>query len=598
MVPRMCYCEHMRRNAARIHIDNASRQYLTSSGEKKTSRCYLLRRSYRDENGKPRNETIANISVLSDSVISQLDKLLKGANLTDVDNGFEIERSLSHGDCAAADVMARQLGLKALLGPPSKERDIAYGLILSRAIRPRSKLSTLGWWQSGDTTLGVDLGIRDVSTDDIYGAMDWLVERKADIERKLAKRHLGEGEVAMFDLTSAWVEGTHCELAEFGHSRDDKRGKRQIEYGLLTDKEGRPISVEVFSGNTADPISFKTAISKVRDDFGLMSLVMVGDRGMITQTRITELEKMPGMGFITALRSSGIKALSGKDGPLQMSLFDTQNLAEISSPDYPGERLICCYNPLLAAERKNKREELLKATENDFSSIRTSIDKGRLVSADAIGIRVGKVINKHKMGKHYRVSIGEREFSYSRDESSINSEAATDGIYVIRTNMGSDEFSPSELVSTYKNLKHVERDFRICKADDLDLRPIYHYHSERVIGHVLICMLALYLTWHLRRAFSELTFTDQEIPNGDPVLKANRSNGAKQKDKTKKNIDGFRVTSYRDLLHHLSSLRRELINFGGTRIEKLTVPTPIQRRAFELLGAPVPLSLASQNKSG
>lgn len=587
---RIYYGGHMRRNAARIHIDNASRQYLTSSGEKRTSRCYLLRRSYRDENGKPRNETIANISVLSDAVISSLDKLLKGVNLFDVDNGFEIERSLSHGDGAAAHVMASKLGLKALLGPASKERDIAYGLILSRAVRPRSKLSTVGWWQSGDTTIGTDLGIERASTDDVYKAMDWLYTRKADIEHKLAKRHLSEGGVAMFDLSSSWVEGTCCELAEFGHSRDGKRGKRQIEYGLLTDKEGRPVSVEVFSGNTADPISFQSAISKVKDDFDLEAMVMVGDRGMITQTRINELKEMPGMGWITALRAGSIKALA--EGPLQMSLFDTQNLAEISSPDYPGERLVCCYNPLLATERKNNREELLKATEHDLEVIRTSVEKGRLLSSDAIGIRVGKLINKHKMGKHFVISISQGGFSYARNETSIKKEADTDGIYVIRTNMQSDDFSPSEVVTAYKNLKYIERDFRITKADDLDIRPIYHYHSERVIGHVLICMLALYLTWHLRRALSELTFTDQEIPTGDPVLKAQRSDEAKSKDRTKTNKDGLRVTSYQDLLGHLGTLRRDIINFGGSHIEKLTVPTPIQRRAFELLGTPAPLRLS------
>jgi Transposase DDE domain len=575
-----------------MHIDNASRQYQTAGGERRTSRCYLLRRSYRDQNGKPRNETLANLSALPNHAIEALGKMLAGATLVDADDAFEVERSVPHGNAAAAHVMASKLGLANLLGRPCRERDIAYALILSRAVRPESKLSTAGWWAGEDTTVGTDLGVADASTDEVYGAMDWLVSRQREIEKQLAGRHLREGGIAMFDLSSSWVEGSCCELAAFGHSRDGKRGRKQIEYGLLTCPEGRPVAVEVFAGNTSDPTSFKTAITRVRDDFGIGRLIMVGDRGMITGTRIADLRTLEGMEWITALRAPAIAALARDDGPLQMSLFDRQSFAEITHPDYPGERLICCKNPFLAADRARKREDLLAATGKDLEKIQASVASGRLKGAGTIGERVGKVINKRKVGKHFLCEITDTAFTFRRDQEKINAEADFDGIYVIRTSVSKDTIDSAGTITAYKNLKYVERDFRITKADDLDLRPIYHYLASRVRAHVLLCMLAAYLTWHLRQALAELTFTDEDIPaNTDPVAPARRSAQARGKDGARHNTDRLPVRKYGDLLDHLSTLDRQTINFSGQRIEKLTSPTPTQRRAFELLGAPVPLTL-------
>ncbi len=551
----------------------------------------LLRRTFRRE-GKVRHETLANLSQLPGEVVALVDAALKGATLVDAEAAFEVERSVPHGNVAAAHVMASKLGLPALLGPACRERDIAYALIVSRAVRPESKLSTARWWEDGDTTLGTDLSVAGASTDEIYAAMDWLVARQGEIEKKLAARHLSPGGIAMFDLSSSWVEGSSCELAAFGHSRDGKRGRKQIEYGLLTDRQGRPVAVEVFAGNTSDPESFKTAITRVRTDFGIERLIMVGDRGMITGTRVSDLRQLAGMGWITALKAPAVAALARDNGPLQMSLFDTQNFAEITHPDYPGERLICCHNPVLAADRARTREDLLAATDNDLAKIKASVDAGRLKDPDKIGIRVGKVINKRKVAKHFLTDIADGRLTYRRDEQKIAAEAAFDGIYVIRTSVTADILDAAGAVTAYKNLKYVERDFRITKADDLDLRPIHHYLTGRVRGHVLICMLACYLTWHLRQALAELTYTDPGIPApADPVAPAQRSAQARAKDAAKHNSDGLPVRKYGDLLEHLSTLDRQTIVFAGQKIEKLTRPTPVQRRAFELLGAPVPLTL-------
>jgi hypothetical protein len=576
-----------------MHVDQAGRHYTTVEGERRAYPTYLLRRSYRDEQGRPRKETLANLTGLPAESIEALRATLKGRTLVDAGAAFEVERSVPHGDVAAAHVMASKLGLRELLGPASAERDLAYALVLSRAVRPKPKLATARWWAGGDTTLGTDLGVADASTDEIYAAMDWLTGRQRQIEKKLAARHLAEGGIAMFDLSSSWVEGSKCELAAFGHSRDGKRGRRQIEYGLLTDPVGGAGAGEVFAGNTSDPESFKTAITRVRTDFGIERLIMVGDRGMITGTRIDDLRKLPGMDWVTALKAPAIKKLAQDDGPLQMSLFDTCNFAEITHPDYPGERLICCHNPALADDRARTREELLTDTGAGLEKIRKSVAAGRLKDPDKIGIRVGKVINKRKVAKHFLTDIAAGHFTYRRDEEKIAAEAALDGIYVIRTSVPTDVLDAAGAVAAYKDLKHVERDFRITKADDLDLRPIHHYLAGRVRGHVLICMLACYLTWHLRAALAGLTFTDQHIPAPtDPVAPAQRSPQARAKDGAKRNHDGLPVYRYRDLLAHLATLDRQTITFNGRPIEKLTTPTPVQRRAFELLGATVPLTIS------
>ena len=478
-----------------MHVDQAGRHYTTAGGERRSYPTYLLRRSFRDEHGRPRKETLANLTGLPEESIAALRATLRGRTLVDAEDAFEVQRSVPHGNVAAAHVMASKLGLRALLGPACAERGIACALIISRAVRPESKLPTARWWAAGDTTLGTDLGVADAGTDEIYAAMDWLTARQREIEKKLAARHLRPGGIAMFDLSSSWVEGSCCELAAFGHSRDGKRGRRQVEYGLLTDRQGRPVAVEVFPGNTSDPESFKTAITRVRADFGIDRLIMAGDRGMITGTRIADLRKLDGMDWITALKAPAISKLAKDDGPLQMSLFDTQNFAEITHPDYPGERLVCCHNPVLAAERARKREDLLAATEAELAKIS-------------------------------------------------------------------------------------------------NLRPIHHYLAGRVRGHVLICMLACYLTWHLRQALAGLTFTDQHIPApADPVAPAQRSQQAKAKDAAKHTPGKLPVSSYQDLPGHLSTLTRQTITFSGQKTDKLTTPTPVQRRVFELLGAPVPLTL-------
>jgi hypothetical protein len=575
-----------------MHLDTIRSHQKAADGTVREYRSHLLRHSFRDEQGRPRKETLANLTALPDAALEAVRKVLRGETVVSADEAFEVERSVPHGNVAAAHVMASRLGLRALLGPPCRERDIAYALIVSRAVRPASKLSTGRWWEDGGSTLGTDLGVAGASTDEVYQAMDWLEGQQREIEKLLAARHLWPGGIAMFDLSSSWVEGQCCELAAFGYSRDGKRGRRQAGYGLLTDPQGRPVAVEVFAGNTSDPVSFKTAITRVRDDFGIKNLIMAGDRGMITGTRIDDLRKLEGMSWVTALKAPAIAALARDDGPLQMSLSGTQNLAEITHPDYPGERLVCCHNPVLAADRARTREELLAATEKDLATIRKSADAGRLKDPDKIGIRAGKVIGKRKAAKHFILGIGPGRFTWRRDEEKIAAEAALDGIYVIRTSVNQETLNSAGVVTAYKNLKYVERDFRITKADDLDLRPIYHYLAGRVRGHVLICMLACYLTWHLRQALAELTFTDQHIPQAsDPVAPAQRSARAKAKDASKHTPGGLPAYRYRDLLEHLSTLDRQTINFAGQRIDKLTSPTPVQRRAFELLGAPVPLTL-------
>ncbi len=503
------------------------RHYTGKDGQERVYETHLLRRSWR-EDGKVRNETVANLSRLPAETIELIRRSLAGERFIPASAGARVARSLPHGHAAAVHAMARKLGFPALLGPPGPERDLAYALIVSRVIRPASKLSTAAWWD--DVTLGADLGVAGASTDDIYAAMDWLVSRQDDIERQLARRHLREGGIAMFDLSSSWVEGSHCELAAYGYSRDGKRGKAQIEYGLLTDRQGRPVAVRVFAGNTGDPKTFPEAVDAVRGTFALEQMVMVGDRGMITSARITELRKLEGMAWITCLRGPAIKKLMAGAGPLQLSLFDEQDLAEITSPDYPDERLIACRNPLLAAERARKREDLLAATEADLAKITARVQAGRLKDPDKIGVAAGKVINKRKVAKHFTLDISQGQLSWQRDQAAIGAEAATDGIYVIRTPVPAATLDAPSAVAAYKDLANLERDFRHMKADDLDLRPIWHRLEDRVKAHVLICTLACYLIWHLRQAWAPLTFTDEHPPaRANPVAPARRSAAASAK---------------------------------------------------------------------
>jgi len=569
-------------------------------GHRRTYFSAYLRRTYR-EGKRVRNETVANLSALPEHVIDGIDAGLKGAQLVAAGAEFTIARSLPHGHVAAVAAMAHQLGFPALLGPACRSRDLVLALIISRVVRPASKLSTLGWW--ADCTLGADLDVAGAATDEVYAAMDWLVGRQDTIESELAAKHLGPevnpSRMALFDLTSSWVTGRCCELAARGYSRDGKKGCEQIEYGILTDPAGRPVAVRVFDGNTADPVAFTDIVEVIRDTFGIENLVLVGDRGMITSARIDALRELnddpdtaTDFGWITALRAPDIAKLAAEDGPLQMSLFDTQDLAEISHPDFPGERLIACHNPQLAAERTRKRDDLLAATEHLLEPIISRVTAGRLAGADKIGVAVGKVINKHKVGKHFHYRITDTSLAIQRRHDQIAAEAARDGIYVLRTNIDATELDPAGVVIGYKNLAKIERDFRIIKADDLDLRPIHHRLDERVKAHVLICMLACYLVWHLRQAWAPMTFTDEHPPQRDnPVAPAQRSANAEAKASAHHDAQGNPLRSFRGLLAHLATLTRNDLRYGEATIPALAEPTPDQRRAFDLIGAAIPLTL-------
>jgi len=573
-------------------------------GERREYMSAYLRRTYR-EGAKVCNETVANLSMLPAEAVDAIEATLKGRTLVPAGAEFIITRSLPHGHVAAVAAMARQLGLAGLLGPACRSRDIALALIVSRVVRPRSKLYTLAWWP--DTTLGADLGVAGASTDEIYAAMDWLAGRQEAIERKLAAKHLAPqvnpGRMALFDLTSAWVTGRCCELAARGYSRDGKKGCEQIEYGVLTDPAGRPVAVRVFPGNTADPVAFTEIVTVIRDQLGIERLVLVGDRAMITSARIDALRKLndnpdtaTDFGCITALRAPAIATLAADDGPLQMSLFDTQDLAEIAHPDYPGERLIACRNPALADQRARKRAELLAATDKQLAGVADRVTRGTLAGAGEIGKAVGKVIDKYKMGKHFHTTITDTAFTYRRDTARIDAEAALDGIYVLRTSVDTDSLDPAAVVQSYKNLANVERDFRIIKTDDLDLRPIYHRLDDRVKAHVLICLLSCYLIWHLRKAWAPMTFTDEHPPQREnPVAPAQRSPQADAKAARKHGANGNPLRSFRGLLDHLATLTRNQIRYHGasTDVPVLADPTPDQRRAFDLLDTPIPITVAA-----
>jgi hypothetical protein len=585
-----------------MHVARTPSTYVDKAGNTRRYESVLVRRSYR-ESGKVKHQTLANLSKLPGDVVAVIEAALAGQRLVAVEEAFTITRSLPHGHLAAVMAMARRLGLPALLGPACRARDLVLALICSRVVNPGSKLSTLTWWS--DTTLGTDLGVVDASTDEIYAAMDWLLDRQEAIEAALARRHLAPGanpsRMALFDLSSSWMEGRCCPLAGHGHSRDGKKGKAQIEYGLLTDPVGRPVAVRVFEGSTGDPTAFTEAVEVVRNKFGLQRMVMLGDRGMITSARIDALKELnndPGtgddLGWITALRAPAIAKLARDNGPLQMSLFDQQDLAEITHPDYPGERLIACRNPLLAAERARKREDLLAATEKLLAPILARVEAGRLTGADDIGVALGKMINHYTMGKHFAYTITDTSLAIERKQDQITTEAALDGIYVLRTSVGTDTLDAPGVVHAYKNLSYVERDFRIIKADDLDLRPIHHHLENRVRAHVLLCMLACYLIWHLRKAWAPLTFTDEHPPERDnPVTPAHRSTEAAAKASHQRDEFGNPYRSFGGLLAHLATLTRNQVRFPGatTELPMLAEPTPDQRRAFELIDSPIPLHL-------
>ena len=586
----------MPKRGGAVHVSTHRRHYVGKDGVARDYETHLLRRSYRQD-GKVKNETVANLSHLPAGLIEVIRASLAGQEFVPAGSAATLERSLPHGHVAAIHAQARALGFPGLLGPAGRHRDVALALVIARVARPGSKLATTRWW--ADTTLARDLGVADASTDEVYAAMDWLAGRQDAIEARLARAHLaGPGNpdrLALFDLSSSWVTGSHCPLAARGYSRDGKKGLPQIEYGLLTDPDGRPVAVRVLPGNTADPAAFTTIASDVRDRFGLAGLVMVGDRGMITSARIEAIRGLGGFGWVTALRAPAIAALAADDGPLQMSLFDQVGLAEITHPDYPGERLVACRNPALAAERARKRLALLDATEAALAPLVASVAQGRLRGADRIGLKAGRLLDKYKMAKHFDVTITDTALALARRQRQIDAEAALDGVYVIRTSVPAAQMGPGKVVAAYKSLSRVERDFRSLKSIDLDLRPIHHHTATRVRAHVLICMLAAYLVWHLRQAWAPLTFTDEDRPEPlDPVAPARRSTAADRKAATKTTTDDLPARSFASLLDHLGTLTRNDLRYGnqdGPTVPTLAMPTPVQRRAFELLGTPIPLHL-------
>jgi len=556
----------------------------------------LLRESFR-ENGKVHNRTIANLSDWPPAKVEALRQVLKGATLAPASaDAFQILRSQPHGHVAAVVGSLRKTGLERLISADSsRQRDLIVAMIAARIVDPSSKLATARALDTDtlSNSLGELLDLQKVQDDDLYRAMDWLLERQTDIENALAKRHFAEGGLVLYDLTSTYFEGRHCRLAHLGHSRDDKSGKPQIVFGLLTNAEGCPVAVEVFEGNTADPKTVPAQVKKLRERFGLKQVVFVGDRGMITSARIREdLADDQGLNWITALRATSIQKLAA-DGGLQPSLFDTTDLAEITHPAYPGERLVACFNPVLSAQRARKRDELLLATEKELEKIAAATRRTMrpLRGKHVIGLRVGRVLGRFKMGKHYQIQIDEDGFHYERKPDSIEREKKLDGIYVIRTNVKAAAMSSPDVVRSYKQLSHVERAFRSLKTVDLKVRPIHHRLEDRVRAHVFLCMLAYYVEWHMRRKLAPLLFEDHDqkaatLRRESVVKPALRSEAAERKAATKHDDDGLPVHSFRSLLSDLATLTINQIQTGNASLptfNKLTNPTPLQKKAFSLL---------------
>ena len=557
-------------------------------------RGIYLRESYREGN-KIRKKTIANISSWELNKIAALQLVLKGETRIGT-SSFKIIRSLPHGAVAAVLSTMKRIGLSALLSVvPIGKRNLIQALIADRIISHQSKLATARELDPGTqtNTLYQELNLEKVTPYDLYAAMDTLIDKKPVIEKSLGKKHLTDRCLLLYDLTSVYFEGTKCPLALRGHSKDKKKGVPQIMVGLLTNKDGIPVSTEVFAGNTLDHQTLVSQIEKAKNKFGMTRLIIVGDRGTIITKRIEEdLKHIEGLSYITALKSAEINELV-KTGSLQLSLFDDLDLAEIESPLYAQERLICCRNPFLAREREEKREELLKATEKELEKIRvaTKRQKRALKGEAKIGLRVGKILNKYKMGKHFNLTIKKNEFSYQQNEQSIQQEKLLDGIYIIRTSVVKEEVTASEAVAIYKGLSRVEKAFRCMKTTDLKIRPVYHYLTDRVKAHVFLCMLAYYVEWHMRKALAPLLFEDEDkeeasLQRESVVAKAVRSDRAKNKAQTKMTEDGFPVHSFQSLLADLSTLTRNTIQpleRDSLTFDQITEPTPLQKKALELL---------------
>lgn len=567
------------------HVVTTTRKY-----KDQVYRTHLLRRSYR-EDGKVKNETLGNLSHLPEPLIEIIRRSLQGETFVPVGQAFEITRSRPHGHVQAVAAAMQRLGLASVIaGKPCRERELVLAMIASRIVDPATKLATTRSWHG--TTLAEDFGVVDADEDDLYAAMDWLLARQEAIQKKLATRHLHEDGLVLYDLSSSYFEGTTCPLARRGYSRDGKPGTLQVNYGLLTDARGCPVAVSVHEGNTADSRTFMPTVQKLREDFGIERMVMVGDRGMVSQKAIDAMRETDGIGWITALKNASIRALV-EQGQLQMDLFDERNLLELSSPDYPGERLIACRNETLARLRAHKREELLAATEASLDKIKARVQAGKLIGQDQIGVRVGKVINQYKVAKHFALTITETALSWARQPHSIAGEAALDGLYIIRTSVPDTQMDAPECVRNYKALANVERAFRSLKTIDLKVRPIHHRTADRVRAHIFLCMLAYYVEWHLREAWRELMFADTEQQakaRRDPVAPATRSDSAQAKATTHHLIDGTPAHSFTTLMTALATLVRSTCRTphagpDAPTFEIITNADPLHQRALALVHA-------------
>ena len=570
--------------------------YVETVPNRNSPPAILLREGWR-EGKRVRKRTIANLSDWPQAKIDTLRRLLKDEPLLSPTDAFDIIRSKPHGHVAAVLGTLRKLGLDRMLSArPCPERERVVALIAARVMGPASKLATARALAEATArdSLAETLGLGETSEDQLYAAMDWLLERQEEVEKHLAQRHLGDGALVLYDLTSVYLEGRCCPLARHGHSRDGKRGKLQIEFGLLCDREGRPVAVEVFEGNTADPMTLGPQVDKLRQRFGLSKVVLVGDRGMLTEARIREEVAPAGLDWISALRSSAIRQLV-ESGAVQMSLFDHTDLVEIRSDAYPGERLVVCRNPLLATERARKREELLRATERLLDPIvaATEREKRPLTGREHIALRVGRGMGKYKMAKHFHLHITDHSFRYTRNPDSIAREAALDGLYIVRTSLPPSDLDAPGTVTAYKSLSRVERAFRCLKTVDLKVRPVHHYAPNRVRAHVLLCMLAYYLEWHMRRSLAPLLFDDHDpasAQRSSSVAPATTSPAAQKKARTKRTDDGSPVHSFRTLLDDLATIAKNRLTPrlpGAQTFNLITRPTPLQGKAFDLLGIPL-----------
>ena len=548
----------------------------------------LLRESYRDGK-KVGKRTLANLSSLSIAQVEAIRAVLRGEELRPVAQCFEITASRAHGHVQAVAAAMQRLGFASLIASkPCRERDLVLAMVAARIVAPHTKLATTRWWHT--TTMAEDFAVAEATEDDLYAAMDWLLQRQDIIQKKLAARHLEAGSLVLYDLTSSYFEGTRCPLAKLGHNRDGKKGKLQVNYGLLTDVRGCPVAVSVHEGNTADSKTLIPEVQRLQQDFGIERLVMVGDRGMISQKAIDQIREAEGIGWITALKSVSIRLLIEQEH-LQLGLFDERNLLELAHPDYPGERLVACRNPELAKLRAHRREDLLAATEKNLEKIKTRVAAAKLAGQGKIGLRVGKVVNQYKVAKHFELDIRDDAFSFQRKPDSIAAEAALDGIYIIRTSVPTTQMDSADCVRHYKSLANVERAFRSLKTIDLKVRPIHHRLADRVRAHIFLCMLAYYLEWHMREVWRELMFADtdqQAKATRDPVAPARRSTAALAKVARHTLEDGTPAHSFSTLLAELSTLVRNTCRTpqaaeNAPTFQVLTIPNAKQKRAFELI---------------